>query len=367
MTNLNFEKSRWHSLDLLKGLFIFFAMWEHFGYFLNVWNKYYSFSPSIHGAPIPFSFFNYLLAFTFIPWVGHSFLFIACFNIGRKFKSGYFPKAKWWPLYFALASVEGFLSGVDLGDSLSLQPLQTWVIVFAIVALTSKWLGVKGVIGLFVLYLASLNTWLIPMGNYFEEVIISMPHLSSFEYNPRIEYFLGTACFAFLLGHYLSEISVSKVSAMKLESMKLLKAMSLGLALIVPWIFFGSAYKIDWNDVLVNEYQFSMSIIDLMFVWGLNSFVLCGVISLEVRNWLPKIKSLAWCGQYALLIYFCHRLFFLYAYGPLREILALKLGWTMKNDFIEILVPSLITVGLAYAILKGFTALRGHYRANSTA
>ena len=351
---------RFHSMDCLKGIFIFFAMFEHYTYYFNVWDQFYTTHPNENAIAMPMSWGLYFMGYTLIPWVSHSFLFIACFNIGRNFKSSGIPKTNMWPIYFLVATIEGLLISDDwrdiLSDAFSLQPLQTWVIVFVMIALVARSFGVKGIVVFLAGYLVLLKPFLVPMGDHIDAYFASFPAIKYFEYNPRIEYFLGTACVAFLLGDYLSTVN----------RQRLVVAIAVGCGIIIPWAFVGSVSQMDWNNSLTYEYAFSRSVVDLMFIWGINIAVLCTALLLESYNLFPKSKILGWCGQSVLIIYLVHRLFFIHVYGPWREKMIHVLNWPKQNNVFEVFIPSVLSVLIAFLLLQIFKRYKV-YRANSTA
>ena len=126
--------SRIHCLDFLRGFFVFLALWQHFGFYLNYWyiNYYqgWSFwgelfqphSPFV-GNAIPADRVGYLAAWFFTPWVSQIYLFLAAFNLAkpsqntnRNQKVGIFVGL------FLLFTFENFIVAPNIGEALSLYP-----------------------------------------------------------------------------------------------------------------------------------------------------------------------------------------------------------------------------------------------------
>lgn len=340
--------SRFHAWDTLKSFFLFLAMWEHYAYFNNFWFVYYSANASALNSPMPVSYsaLNYFLLHNFIPWVGHSFLFLACMHIGRKFRSGHIPNLKLWPIYFLVATLENVFVSVDIGDAVSLQPLQTWVLLFATILIILRLTGRAGIIILLVCYLALLERHLVPLGDQFQVWMNQFPLLSSFEYNSRLEYFFGTACVGFLLGDFFHKVSPRKA----------VLATALGVAALIPWYFWGTAYRVTWNNVLFMEYSLARKVIDLFFIWGMNTAAVSGFLALELKGLYPRLKVLEWIGTQTLWIYLFHQIFFLKIWGPVRENVGDWVGYPFANDFSEMVIASLLAIG--FAMIMKFLFLR---------
>src|SRR5690606_16306934 len=82
---------RVHCLDFLRGFFVFLALWQHFGYYLNFWYVDYfggwsywenllDFHKPFLGRQLSVDSVSTWAAWCFTPWVSQFYLFLAAIN-----------------------------------------------------------------------------------------------------------------------------------------------------------------------------------------------------------------------------------------------------------------------------------------------
>lgn len=322
--NPNSISTRYNNLDLLRGIFIFLALYQHFTVFINYWFVYYfkehkflddfyhSFESMI-GVRIPADDLSVGFAWFFTTWVSQVYLTLAAFNLSVRsqedFQNVLVSKCKIFALLFFFFLLESFIVAPNIGQAISISPIMTWMIVLSLISVIYRFVGTKGIIFLCAI---SFVRWLTPahfsLSTDFEIWMQNWIH-PDFEYDARIEYFLTSGCIGFLLGRFF-------YSHQKPEKY-LPYIMSLGIFLALPWIFKGADFHIERLDLFETEHDLAKTFLGSLFIYGVQIFIISFFLFLEKKNISLKVPFFNWLGINSIIVFAFHRIYFVYFAGPL--------------------------------------------------
>lgn len=352
-------------LDFLRGFFVFLALWQHFAAYINFWYvdfyggwSYWGSSFAAHsemvGKQIPADLVTTWFAWFFTPWVSQIYLFLAAFNLGKRegadAQANLRPKLIMYTMLFVLFTVENLIVAPNIGESLSLYPLQTWMLILIIVLLAFSYLGEKGVWFLLVL---SFVRFLLPLDDFYsliESNIRSLTH-EGFEIDARPEYFLSSASLGLLLGR----------AWWQGKTKCLWRWLIAGIALWLTWLIFGDTFHIVADDIFATEHDQAETLLGTMGIHGIELLVVTFVLLLKFYKFDLNIPLFNWIGRYSLLVFFLHRIVFLKVIMPFRVLLVNVTGIGLSGFFIEFWIYALLIVFLAWIIKKTslFSFLQG--------
>ena len=355
-------KARIQCLDFLRGFFVFLALWQHFSYYLNYWyiNYYQGWSfwgelidshSSYVGTQLEVDYLSGLAAWFFTPWVSQVYLFLAAFNLGRINRGDNVkPKLVVFIGLFLLFTFENMLVAPNIGEALSLYPLQTWMICLFTIVFFYKNFGQKSIWILFsiglVLSLLSPDPWV----NSIEQVIRNNFH-ENYEIDARPYYFISSACLGFLFGKSWWN-----------NNKELFKGLIIaGFIALGIWFIWGNSFSIDPKDVFLTEHDQAKNFLGLLGIHGIELIVVGCFLYLTNYGFDIRLPVFNWIGRYSLLVFVLHRLIFLKVVMPIRmlfyNITEIKIG----IYFFEIWFYILFVVFCAWLIrkLKVLTYLEG--------
>ncbi len=355
-------KTRIQCLDLLRGFFVFLALWQHFSYYLNFWyiNYYQGWSfwgellephASFVGTQLPVDYLSGLAAWFFTPWVSQIYLFLAAFNLGRIEKNDNIkPKIFVFLGLFLLFTVENMFVAPNIGEALSLYPLQTWMICLLSVTIFYHYLGEKSV---WALLFIGLGCSVVPIDNFYigiEQNLRSILH-DNFEIDARPHYFISSACLGFLFGKSWWSENYKRFN----------KFLITGAIAFTIWLIWGETFIVDAKDVFLTEHDQAKSLVGLIGIHGVELLVTGFFLLVYKRGFDFKIPLLNWVGRYSLLVFVLHRLIFLKVIMPFRMLLYNITDIKIEIRYYEIWAYILFVVFCAWLIrkLKILTYLEG--------
>ena len=214
------RQERIASLDLLRGLCVFFACLEHYAGHITVWystffreapfaSTHYGAHADFIGRLLPLTTAEQWVARTTVPWLSLFYISLAAFNLATRDRTAFARSLKTklaaFGMMFLLFTGEGLISSVNLGHGLSFSPLQAWMVILAILAVVYAKTGVRGVT---VLFGVSLIRFVIPIeatNLEFEAWVQGWLH-PHFRYDAELDLFLLPACVGFLLGYVFHQM-----------------------------------------------------------------------------------------------------------------------------------------------------------------
>ncbi len=338
-------KKRIDSLDLLRGTIVLLAILQHYVGFHNFWYEEYTY---LRNFTLPFyddirllyesktilhaEGVLFYIGTALIPWLTHLYLALACFNLASReqeeFKKVYKSKTKIFGMLFVLFYLENIAFYPSIGYGLSIFPLQIFLAVLAIITLCYRFLGVRAIAILMVL---TLTRYLLPgdpIGDHFEKFMVLHVH-PLFEYDARLEHFLATGCFGFLIGYVFYHKKEWRVKLAYLGLGLSVIRMATWFAVDDPYLFnIGNVYHLEdaWTD----------------FFGGNLMIFACVFLSIFLTLWArhlklskPPLSWILWVGQASLFVFLLHRMIGIYILFPLREYISIVFSYPMKNSFFE--------------------------------
>lgn len=317
----NKERIIW--FDVFRGFFIFLALWQHYGYYLNYWYieyfKEFNLLGSVHqfhkqfmGQPVITDWAGVLASNIFTPFVSQIFLTLAAFNLAQRTQESFqtvFPvKLKMYCLIFGFFMVENFIVANSLGEAMSLYPIMTWMILLGVISLLYNYTGVGGIVFLFVF---SFLQFIIPFDFGLEKFLQSNFH-PDFNLDASLNYFMASGAMGFLIGHlyYHKPNFISKHQNYILLVLGLI-AFGLGKAL-------SPEYSASNLDVLKDEH------FKAQYFWGTIEILGIQLVVMQIAVLLHKFKFqgqglslLKWMGINSIFIFAFHRIFFVHIYMPI--------------------------------------------------
>jgi hypothetical protein len=305
------KATRLQSLDVLRGMFLSFAMWQYYSYFSDNW--YSEFSSHLHGTAFPVTPGGRFFSILFTPWVSQVYVFLACVNLNLSARTPLAQRQRKWLAYALLMILEGFLVWPKWGDKLTPPAVVMGILTMFIVSALGKIWHWKGVALALVLVCLTYDHWLIPLGDDFESLVQAVSGSETWEYNARLEYFIGTGLLGYLVGIWLRERTLRKIEIL----------IGVSLLGLVPWLLWGQSYYLPTYDIFGNEYRLSRDLLDLSGLWAIILLTVSVFIYLEMRRFSFKFaKPLIWISVHTWVIFAVHRLLYVYLYGPVLEKLA---------------------------------------------
>jgi hypothetical protein len=324
------DDSRIVNFDLLRGFFIFLALWQHFAYYLNIWyaeyfremgvlEKNYLSHKHMIGFNLPVDSFSHWAAWFFTPWVSQVYLTLAAFNLSKRsqeeFKSVFAGKLKIFGLFYLYFVMENILVAPNFGEGISFYPIMSWMIILTLNAVFYRYFGIKGVLILFVL---SFAKWFVPDSWYDSgglEYWMQQNVHAQYELDAQIHYFLTSGCMGFILGWLHSQ---KEDWGFKRE----LGQFVLGFILLMTWVIWGEKFTVNFMDVFETEHDLADDILGLLSILGVQLMVLSSFLLAEKKGFSFKIPLLHWIGVHSLTIFAFHRVLFVHFFVPFMMIVA---------------------------------------------
>lgn len=343
-------------LDFLRGFFVFLALWQHFAAYINYWyidyyggwsfwGQVFEAHKEMVGRQIPADAVSTWAAWFFTPWVSQIYLFLAAFNLSKRsssqIKQQLLPKLAIFGMLFGVFTLENFIVAPNIGEAFSLYPLQTWMLVLAVVLVAYAWLGERGV--WFLALMGIIRLWL-PLEELYAEIEFYVRNSlhENFEIDARPDYFLTSASLGFLLGR----------SWWQGKTRELKYWLGVGIICWLLWLIFGVSFSVLSEDVFATEHDLARSLTGSLGIHGIEIVVVSVFLLLNVYKVDINIGLFNWIGRYSLLVFLLHRVVFLKVIMPLRMLFANLTGREVNGFFVEFWIYILLIVALAWMIKK---------------
>lgn len=341
------EHSRIHALDLLRGTYIILAMIQHYTGVLNG-------SLGLR----PDGFIQWLF-YNLTPSGDHLFLALAAFNIGKRppteYRAVYLQKTAIYASLFVFFFFESFFRTYDLGQALTWGPLLTWMIVLMLLATVHRFWGWAGVA---LLFCAQTAFWVLPADQWANAINSAVREglgLPSFQYESRLDYFIGSGCVGYLLGvwHYHGPRPAPQ---------KHLWTIAAGLLLTVPFCISGEYWVLNLDAVWENEYLVASQFVGIMYIWGVQAAAIGIAIFAEQLGVPLRVPILDWCGRYSFLVFAVHYAFFVNVMLPLRVLAAKLWELPLQCTIEEMCIYMAGTILFSYFLRRSGLLLFMHYQ-----
>jgi hypothetical protein len=344
---------RIHNFDLLRGFFIFLALWQHFSFYLNIWyvsffrdmavlNQTYFVHKNMIGVILPLDKVTYFVAWFFTPWVSQIYLTLAAFNLSRKnendFKSIYKQKMKIFLFILMFFIFENFLVSPNLGEAISFYPIMAWMYILAGIATLYRYFGIKSIWFLLTL---SFTRWFIPELTFLADLVSFLQTYvhDSYEFDAQIDYFLSSGCIGFLMGYYYHHRN--------LGLLRELKIMGGGISLIIIWYIFGVPNTMNYLNIFDTEHLMAETFFGSLCILGVQLLLLPAFIVLEKYYKISlKIPILNYVGIESLSIFALHRILFVFIFVPIM----IFIGTIFNHSLINTFWVAWISAGLVFLI-----------------
>lgn len=351
-------------LDFLRGLFIFMAMIQHYTGYLNYWYQdffrreepfwgevYASHLPMV-GQLNPMDGLTATLSAWLVPWVSQIYIALAAFNLSRDTQAG--MRAKLASRLVLFTSVylifvaEGLVIGPDFGEAISFYPVMLWMVLLALFATVYACTGligmaVLGAVALVLAYFGDAN----PFGG-FETWMRAHVH-PGYEFDARVDLFGASGVLGFAYGwcwHHKPALR-SRLNYGVLAG---------SAVLIALYVLCGPTMHMDSSDIYATEHEMMTNFMGLIGIIGIEFAVVSIVLSLHQRGCSLSFKPVNWVGFYSLTVFFFHKMFFIFAWGPLLLFISAKLGTTLPNNFAVVCALAVATIGCVWVIKRARVA-----------
>lgn len=343
-------------LDFLRGFFVFLALWQHFAFYINYWYLDYhggwsfwgvAFEPHVAmvGNQIAVDHVSWWAAWFFTPWVSQVYLFLAAFNLAKRdqheVRKNITGKLMVFLALFGLFTIENMVVAPNIGEAISLYPLQTWMLILGSVIGAYAWLGERGVWLLFILGIVRLALPLEYLYEPIEQYFRNNLH-ENFEIDARPDYFLASGALGFLLG----------CSWWRDGSKDLLKWLVIGVAAWLVWLIFGESFTVKHDDVFATEHDLARTFFGSIGIHGIELMVVSAALLIKTRWFDLHLPIINWIGKYSLLVFFLHRIIFLKVLMPIRMLMVEAFGMPLEGSFIEFWIEALLIAAFAWMIKK---------------
>ena len=344
------NKERNIYFDILRGFFIFLALWQHYAYFLNVYFIdyfreseivslfYKNFYEQVQLTQnyLPTDALSVWASNTFTPFVSQVFLTLACFNLAKhheEFKKVFASKIKLFLAIFVFFYFENILVATSAGDALSLNPINTWMIVLICISALYYVFDYKFLFFAIPISLFLVGDYDFGMESYFRDIFHP-----DFTIDASPHYFFPSAFVGFALG------------LINLKNRHWFKLLLPAFVLIfLVGKIFGPEYSTANFDVFLNEHLKAVTILGTFEIIGTQGILICLSWVLPQKNIL---KTFQYVGRESIFIFAMHRVFFLKLWMPLYIHGVLLLGFNLTNNFVLIWTSIVLNVLFCLSLKK---------------
>lgn len=354
------QDARITGLDLLRGLVIFMAVFEHYTGYLNywyidffnrehaLWDSFYLSHKAMAGHLLPMDNTTAQVSAWLIPWVSQIYLALAAFNLSRRSQERFRPQLGGKLVLFAsiilILYVEGLVIAPNFGEAISFYPVMLWMCLLALFSLVYAWFGIRGMLVLTVLsllldqfgvqtLLGNIDSWM------------KLHVHPDYELDARLDLFMASGCFGFLYGWCWHQRPQWRD---RLNGLVL----TLSLIALVIYLAFGESSSVELSDIYANEHELALDMAGRAGIWGMEFLVIGAVLWLHQRNINLCWRPLNWIGMYSLTVFIFHKSIFVHLWGPLLLWWTARQGTILPNSFGLIMLLSATSVLLIYAFQR---------------
>lgn len=351
--NKNKERLLW--FDIVRGFCLFLALLQHYSFYLNYWfvhffketellDSFYKIYDPLMGKQLPVDSILYWLAFIFTPVVSQIFLTLASFNLSKysesHFKLVFSKKIALFLVLLGLFVFENFIVSDSLGESISLYPLMTWMIILSVISIVFRFAGFKGIL---ILQILSFGYLIEPEVLNPLELLIKNTIHPDFNLDANPLFFLPSACMGFILGHIYFH---------KQDKSYRFGLIALGIGLFIIGYLLSPEFQVNRLDVLETEHLKSYDF------FGVLEFLGIQIVIIQLCLWFNKNKPnrlfniLSWIGKKSLIIFFFHRIFFVFIYMPILLRIGAYLNWDIRATVYYTIPAIILEMLFCYFVLK---------------
>ncbi len=371
-------KKRLHSLDILRGLAVVLALYEHFGYRITFWYRGYikpfHFTDANYSVHLPHYKNGTLLvpdalSIGFLelltPWITHLYIMLACFNIAWRTPAEARQRLKGRLLVFlglfVFFTFDNFVVAMSFGASLSVYPLQMWMVLFALLHIVYALWGSRGIAVVFALSFLRFVLPIEGLSQAWETWMQAHVH-RDWEYNAKLEHFLGSGALGVLAGFaYRSWFSSSHL----LWVATLLFVGTLAVLFYAPM---GSFVAVDYFAL---EHSWVGGVGTTLAIFTVCLFFIFSALLIESQIRVPRVPLFYWVGFYSLFVFAWHRILFVHITLPTHEWLSALQSQPLQNTFWVCSAHVLLALALTWILQKlrvfELVALSGQPRAGKKA
>jgi hypothetical protein len=356
--------------DVLRGFFIFLAMWEHWGAALNVWyieyfkegflinnhlgvggvtNNIYQVHQDMLGKIMPYDLLSVWASYIFTPWVMAVYLTMAAFNLASRTQEDF---AKVWTQKLSLYGtlllffiIENFVLAQSLGEALTLYPLMTWMIILSLLTVLYRFTGLGGIGALFIL---SMTQWFLPIPEMNIEHYIKTHIHPAMSLDAAPHYFTASASLGFMLGYcYYHKPAFKSIATW-------LKIALLGVGMFTIGFLNSDAYYLEQGAYFKTEHLKASTFFGMVEILGIQLVVLSLALIAHFKQIQPSkwLSGFTWVGVNSLGIFALHRMFFFYLWMPTITWITAIIGTPVPNGIFFIWPTIVVYLGFFYFIMK---------------
>lgn len=347
--------------DMLRGFFIFLAMWEHWGVAINVWyieyfkegflinnhlgvggvanNNIYQVHQNMLGKIIHPDTISVWASYLFTPWVMAVYLTMAAFNLASRnqedFSQVWKQKLSLYGTLLIFFIVENFVIASNLGEALTLYPLMTWMIILSLLTVLYRFTGLGGIVALFCL---SMAQWILPLPEIAIDQYLKMNIHPTMSLDASPHYFISSGSLGFILGYlYYHQPSFQKISRWGLVILA-------GLFMFAVGFKYSDAYYIEPGAYLKTEHIKASTFFGMIEILGIQLVVLSLALIAHFKDLKPSkfLSGFIWIGINSLGIFALHRVFFFYLWMPTVTWFTAFIGTTLPTHILAFVWPTII-------------------------
>lgn len=320
--------SREHVLDALRGFAIIFAIVEHYIAFLQVWYAGYFkeyrfidgafavFKPRI-GQVLAMDETCHALAVALIPWLSQLYIFLAAANLARRerkdFAAVYPRKMRLFAVLFAAFTIEQMILARDFGEMLLFGPTQLWCLLLAVIATLYRFGGAWPVAALFALAWLRFLLPSAPLEAAAQRWVATNIHPSVL-IDAWPDIFLPAAT-----GGFLFTILMKRRRA----------TVPLAVAALLGIVWYKATrppYYVPYDRVFATEHLVTGHAAGQAGVLGMLVLLTLAAGLLDKTRLNRPWPLLSWAGREILPLYLVHKIYFVFFYMPLRDVIAARTG-----------------------------------------
>lgn len=354
------QDARITGLDLLRGLVIFMAVFEHYTGYLNywyidffnrehaLWDSFYLSHKAMAGQLLPMDNTTAQVSAWLIPWVSQIYLALAAFNLSRRDQASFRPQLGGKLVLFAsiilVLYVEGLVIAPNFGEAISFYPVMLWMCLLALFSLVYAWFGIRGMLLLTLLSLLLDQLGVQDLLGHIDGWMKLHVH-PDYELDARLDLFMASGCFGFLYGWCWHQRPQWRDHLNAL-------VLTLSLVALAVYLMFGETSTVELSDIYANEHELAMDMVGRAGIWGMEFLVIGAVLWLHQRDIRLCWRPLNWIGMYSLTVFIFHKSIFVHLWGPLLLWWTARQGTILPNNFGLIMALSATSVLLIYAFQR---------------
>lgn len=350
------DRQRIVSLDFLRGLVIFMAVFEHYTGYLNYWykdffireyeswDKVYASHLPMSGNLLPMDNITSTLSLWLVPWVSQIYLALAAFNLAMKTQEQVrdilSQKLLLFTSIIGVLYVEGFVIAPNFGEAISFYPVMLWMVLLALFSIVYGLFGIYGMMAVTLLSFFVDQLGIPDALRTFETLVRHYIH-PNYELDARLDLFMASGCLGFMYG----QVWHHKPHIRNIVNQGVMLLSVLALAIFFT---FDSIGTISLVDIYSEEHSLAENTFGRIGIWGTEFLVISMLLWLHSKDIDVSWKPLNWIGMFSLTVFIFHKSIFIFLWGPLMTLITAKLGMTLVNNFLVTSILSSLSILMIY-------------------